>query len=124
MKRIAACLSLAVAGLLLSSVSTAEAAWPHLANHWGHRFAATQSWHANYYNTSYGHPVALVVPPTAHMQVKWGWGVAQSESSPIYHQFQRAYPGPYGGGSMPLSATPHYPSHTDQFGVYYVRGPW
>lgn len=124
MKRLAICFSLAVAGLLLGSVSEAKAAWPHLANHWGYRFAATQPWHANYYHTAYGHPVALVVPPTSNMQVKWGWGVAQSESVPIYHQFQRAYPGPFGGGAFPLSPTPRWPSHTDQFGVYYARGPW
>jgi hypothetical protein len=124
MKRLAVCLSLAFAALLLGSAPTAEAGWPHLANHWGYRFANTQPWNGGYYHTSHGHPVPLVVPPTANMQVKWGWGVAQSETVPIYHQYQRAYPGPFGGGGGVLSPTPHWPSHSDQFGVYYARGPW
>jgi hypothetical protein len=92
--------------------------------------AAGQSWHAGYYNTQYGMPVALVVPPTARMQTRWGWGVSQSTMSPIYQQFERPYPGPVtvdeatGLGPSPLLPTPRWPSHTDQFGVYYVRGPW
>jgi hypothetical protein len=89
--------------------------------------AAVRSWHAGYYHTQYGAPLALMVAPTARMQTRWGWGVAQSTISPIYHQFKRPYPGPvYGGAGMvnPLRPTPRWPSHTDQFGVYYVRGPW
>ena len=94
--------------------------------------AARQSWHAGYYHTSWGGPVALMVAPTARMQTRWGWGVAQSTMSPIYPQFKRPYPGPVGGamggvmgtGTNPLLPTPRWPSHTDQFGVYYVRGPW
>jgi hypothetical protein len=92
--------------------------------------AAAMSWHAGYYNTQYGAPVALVVPPTARMSTRWGWGVSQSTMSPIYPQFKRSYPGPVmvdaatGQGPSPLMPTPRWPSHTDQFGVYYVRGPW
>lgn len=92
--------------------------------------AATQSWHAGYYHTAWGAPVALVVPPTARMQTRMGWGVSQTRMSPIYHQFERPYPGAMtaqGGampGVMPLRPTPRWPSHTDQFGVYNVRGPW
>ncbi len=92
--------------------------------------ASVRSWHAGYYHTQYGAPLALMVPPTARMQTRWGWGVSQSTMSPIYHQFERPYPGPVGSG-MPgsgtgsgLLPTPRWPSHTDQFGVYYVRGPW
>ena len=88
------------------------------------RHARTMPWHGCYYHTAYGSPIGLVVPPTASMQTKMGWGVSQSEMVPIYHQAQRAYPGDYGGSSMTFSATPNWPSHTDQFGVYYVRGPW
>lgn len=125
MKRILASLALATALLLLGGASQAEAGWPHFANQWGYRFAATQPWNGGYYHTAYGHPVPLVVPPTANMQVKWGWGVAQSETVPIYHQFRRAYPGDFGGmGGAGLSPTPRWPSHSDQFGVYYARGPW
>ena len=91
---------------------------------------ATQSWHAGYYNTQYGAPVAYMVPPTARMQTRSGWGVCQTTMSPIYPQFKRPYPGPVGGNPMtggaphPLLPTPRWPSHTDQFGVYYVRSPW
>jgi len=94
--------------------------------------AAAQSWHAGYYHTQWGVPLALVVPPTARMQTRYSWGVAQSTMSPIYQQFERPYPGgpmgiensTVGLDGNPLQPTPRWPSHTDQFGVYYVRGPW
>ncbi|MEX2118492.1 MAG: hypothetical protein WD847_02685 [Pirellulales bacterium] len=81
------------------------------------------TWHGGYYHTMWGQPVALVVPPTAEYQTKWSWGVAQTSVEPIWPQFQRGWPGPYEGG-MGFLPTPLWPSHTDQFGVYYVRGPW
>jgi hypothetical protein len=91
--------------------------------------AATSSWHAGYYHTQWGAPVALMVPPTVRAHTRWSWGVAQSTVMPLYHQFERPYPGPamgaqYGDPSNPLRPTPPWPSHTDQFGVYYIRGPW
>jgi hypothetical protein len=91
--------------------------------------AAMRSWHAGYYHTQWGAPLALVAPPQARMQTRWGWGVAQSTMLPLYHQYKRPYPGSVNGdeggaGSGPLLPTPRWPSHTDQFGVYYVRGPW
>ncbi|MGE0756987.1 MAG: hypothetical protein AB7O38_08205 [Pirellulaceae bacterium] len=94
------------------------------ANRVAMRFSRTIPWHANYYHTAYGQPIGLVVPPTANMQTKMGWGVSQDEMVPIYHQAQRAYGGFGGGLVQPLYPTPAWPSHTDQFGVYYVRGPW
>jgi hypothetical protein len=87
-------------------------------------------WHAPYANTTWGWPVALVVPPTAHMQTHYSWGVPSATMTPIYHQFGpsagnptglQGPPGYYGG---PLLPTPYWPSHTDQFGVYYVRAPY
>ena len=84
------------------------------------------SWHSQYYHTATGLPVALVVPPTAHMQTRWGWGVAQNTMTPIYHQFRRSYPGggaDYGAEGL-MMPTPIHPSHTDQFGVNYIRGPY
>jgi hypothetical protein len=91
--------------------------------------AAQQSWHAGYYHTAWGAPVALVVPPTVQMHTRYSWGVNQTRMEPLYQQFERPDPGPVGGeaGMMmvnPLQPTPRWPSHTDQFGVYYVRGPW
>lgn len=89
------------------------------------RYAMEQPWHGPYYHREYGAPLALVVPPTASAHTQWSWGVAQTRVMPTYHQFGRAYPGgmpgEYGG---PLYETPAWPSHTDQFGVYPVRGPW
>lgn len=102
----------------------AEAGRRKRASAWGYRFAQTQPWHGQYYHTATGQPVALVVPPTAQTQSFWGWGVAQSGIRPIYHQFARPYPGEMTGGENQFSPTPFWPSHTDQFGVYYVRGPW
>jgi len=81
-------------------------------------------WHNTYYDPAWGQPVALVVPPTAEMQTQYGWGVGGTRVTPIYHQFQRPYPGPYAGGGGPFSPTPYWPSDTTQFGVHYVRGPW
>ena len=91
----------------------------------GLRFARTHSWHAPYYYTAFGRPVPLIVPPTAHMQSRQGWGVTYNTTTPIYHQFRRPWSGPATGPAMGgYHATPQWPSHTDQFGVYYIRGPW
>ncbi|OHB78199.1 MAG: hypothetical protein A2W31_06705 [Planctomycetes bacterium RBG_16_64_10] len=98
---------------------------PALANR--HRAAYRQArwytWHGPFYEAGWGTPVALVVPPTASMQTNWGWGVTNTRISRINHQFTRPYPGPGAGGGAFLP-TPPWPSDTNQFGVYYVRGPW
>jgi len=87
------------------------------------RLAQGYSWHGGYYDAAWGMPVAVVVPPTAEYQTNWGWGVGNTRVTPIYHQFERNYPGaPVGGrGFRP---TPPWPSDTTQFGDYYIRGPW
>jgi hypothetical protein len=117
--------------LYYKAVSAAHAGQP-LVDPWARadwiaqQKAAVQSWHAGYYHTGWGVPVSLIAPPTARMQTRWSWGVAQSSMYPLYHQFKRPYPGPVFSdlGSSPLLPTPRWPSHTDQFGVYWVRGPW
>jgi hypothetical protein len=87
-------------------------------------------WNAPYAHTQWGWPVALVVPPTAHMQTHWGWGVGATQMTPIYHQFgpsagnPEGLMGPPGYVGGPLYPTPYWPSHTSQFGVYYVRAPY
>ena len=81
-------------------------------------------WHGNYYHRQYGTPLALVVPPTAAYQTVYNWGVAQTQSVPINHQFQKPFPGSFGSGAGMFNATPYWPSSTEQFGVYPVRGPW
>jgi len=82
------------------------------------------NWHHGYAHTAWGRPVALVMPPTVKREVVWSWGVAQTQSRRIPYQFGRSYPGPYVGGHPRFRHTPAWPSHTDQFGVYSVRGPW
>jgi hypothetical protein len=115
----------AAAVVTLSSASVSWGIPPRLQDRWNARYARSQPWHGNYYHTASGYPVPLVVPPTATTQTKWGWGAAQTEVRPIHHQFGRAY---RGGGVMAeggqFLGTPPWPSHTDQFGVYYIRGPW
>ena len=90
------------------------------------RMAATVPWNGQYSHTATGRPVALILPPTAQMTNSWSWGVNQSQMYPIYHQFGRNYPGQFEepAGMNPYLPTPPYPSHTDQFGVYPIRGPW
>jgi hypothetical protein len=85
--------------------------------------ANTVPWHGAYYDPAWSGPVALVVPPTAERQTKWSWGVTNTDVVPIYHQFRRQWPGPFSGGPG-FAPTPYWPGHTDEFGVYYVRGPW
>lgn len=87
------------------------------------RRAQNYNWHANYAHAEYGRPVALVVPPTANLQTSWSWGAPSASLSRIDHQFGRNYPGPgpFGGS---FNKTPQWPSSTQQFGVYYARGPW
>ena len=110
---------------LMGQFTTASAGSPQRHDRWALRFARTQAWHGGYYHTAWGQPIALVVPPTAQMQTRMGWGVSQNTMTPIYHQFRRPYPGDFeGGGENLFSPTPQWPSHTDQFGVYYIRGPW
>lgn len=103
----------------------------HTAGHaeythrWNLYHAAQSPWHGPYYNSAWGRPLALVVPPTADNQVSWGWGVGATNVRPIYHQFGRGNPATYPQESWhQFRPTPYWPSHTDQFGVYYVRGPW
>ncbi|MEM9367142.1 MAG: hypothetical protein AAGD07_14205 [Planctomycetota bacterium] len=91
---------------------------------WNHNFAQPRPWHGGYYYQPYGQPTALVVPPTAHMRQTHSWGVGQNLMWPIHHQFGRSATQPGAAGPGQFMATPQWPSHTDQFGIYYVRGPW
>ncbi len=113
--------SIIAAALALSAlgpVDSAEAIGP-----WGCRHADSP-WHAGYYHAAWGTPVALVVPPTAEYQTHWGWGVGNYRITPIRPQFKRNWPGPGQYDPQGFKPTPPWPSDTDQFGVYYVRGPW
>ena len=120
-------LLIALAVVLLASVAWTPAATAgegSLKGYVAARRAMIYPWHAGYYHTAWGCPVALVVPPTAENQTHWGWGVGNTRVTTIYHQFDRNFPG---GGYYDRRAfrpTPNWPSDTDQFGVYYIRGPW
>jgi hypothetical protein len=85
-------------------------------------FNARVPWSAPYAHTQWGGPVALVLPPTAHFQTDYSWGVARTRMTPVHHQFARPIAQP--GGGATYSPTPIWPSDTNQFGVYGVRGPW
>ena len=88
-----------------------------------HNHSMNRPWHGNYYNQMYGQPLALIVPPTASMRQTLSWGVSQNLMYPIQHQFGRSANSP-GAARGHFYGTPRWPSHTDQFGTYYVRGPW
>jgi len=116
----------ATAAIVPMVAANADAGGPKYRGDKHARYQAQQMpWHGEYYHTAHGYAVPLVVPPTARMHTEWGWGVAQSEVTPIYHQFRRPY---YGeaedGDSTYFRPTPPWPSSTRQFGVYYSRGPW
>jgi len=81
-------------------------------------------WHGYHYHVGWGVPVALVVPPTAENQTHWGWGVGNTRITPICPQFQPYPPGAGVYSRAGFLPTPAQPTDTDQFGVYYVRGPW
>jgi hypothetical protein len=107
----------------LVAIAVASPARGENAHKSARRLARWYTWHGRYYHTEYGSPVALVVPPTASLETNWGWGVGNTRISRINHQFARPYGVPYASprGFFP---TPPWPSDTNQFGVYYVRGPW
>jgi hypothetical protein len=91
-------------------------------DYWARNQANSTPWHGNYYYLKTGQPTALVVPPTIQMQQNYSWGVSQNTMTPVYHQFGNGAPSGAGGGMF--RATPYWPTHTNQFGVYPVRGPW
>jgi hypothetical protein len=125
-----ACLALVSVVLVASFATPAQAWYPHHGHHAtradyiARYYAAQRPWHGPYAYTPWGTPVSLVVPPNAKMHSSFSWGVAQTEMIPLYHQFHRDYPGPGGPAVAEINSTPYWPSHTDQLGVYPVRGPW
>jgi hypothetical protein len=91
-------------------------------DYWAQNQSMQRPWHGEYYYLRTGQPTALIVPPTVVMQQNYSWGVSQNTMTPVYHQFSGHAPTGSGGGIF--KATPYWPSHTNQFGVYPVRGPW
>ena len=104
--------------------SEATAGLGTLKSRVAYRQSQTYPWHGGYYDVAWGVPVAVVVPPTAENQTHLGWGVGATRVNPIQHQYQRNYPGPGYYNRSWFRPTPPWPSSTDQFGDYYIRGPW
>ncbi len=105
-------------------INDAVAGRGNVKNRVAYRQSQTYPWHGNNYDVAWGTPVAVVVPPTAESQTHWGWGVGATRVTPIQHQYQRNYPGPSPYNRSWFQPTPRWPSSTDQFGDYYIRGPW
>ena len=93
-----------------------------VGDYWARNQAMQTPWHGEYYYLKTGQPTALIVPPTVTMQSNHSWGVSQNTMTPVYHQFGGN--APTGGGGGIFKATPYWPSHSNQFGIYPVRGPW
>gem|GEM_PF-4315360 len=106
----------AVATLVVSTLAVAN-----VANAWQ---PYTGPWHHGYSHVGWCSPVALVVPPTAERQTNWGWGVGNTRITRILPQFSLDNPGPNSVSPSAFKPTPVPPTDTEQFGVYYVRGPW
>ena len=119
--------------LLLACVATfqvathqeAQAGGPHAYTQvWSYNFAMDRPWHGGYYHQSWGQPLAVVVPPTSTMQQSYSWGVGQNLTHPIHHQYGRSAQATRAAAPGTFRPTPPWPSHTDQFGYYYIRAPW
>ncbi|MCY2986200.1 MAG: hypothetical protein NTY15_21440 [Planctomycetota bacterium] len=93
-----------------------------VGDYWARNQAMQTPWHGEFYYLKTGQPTALIVPPNVTMQSNHSWGVSQNTMTPVYHQFGGK--APTGGGGGVFKATPYAPSHSTQFGVYPVRGPW
>ena len=118
-------LAAAVAALIgWGWTSEATAGHGNIKNRVAYRQSQTYPWHGDHYDVAWGMPVAVVVPPTAENQTHWGWGVGATRVNPIQHQYERNYPGPSTFNRSWFQPTPRWPSSTDQFGDYYIRGPW
>jgi hypothetical protein len=91
---------------------------------WNTQMGQQVPWHGDYNYWRWGVPTALVVPPTAAFQSEYNWGVGQTRSMPIYHQFGSTNPSPVGNGSGMYPNAPYWPGSTSQYGIYPVRAPW
>jgi hypothetical protein len=69
-------------------------------------------------------PMAVVVPPTAHWQSNYSWGVGGYRLDHVGARYQAVIPGPASAyDSRYYLPAPPQPSDTVQFGDNYVRGP-
>jgi len=89
---------------------------------WNQDQANNYSWHGGHNTWRFGQPTAVVVPPTASYQSSYAWGVGQTRSTPIHHQFGRGAGS--SGGVGGFQNTPYWPRSTNDFGYYPVRASW
>ena len=114
-----------LAALIVTTDTTAQGGDPlAMTEVWSYNFSMDRPWHGPYYAPQYAQPTAIVVPPTSHMRQTYSWGVSQNLMYPIHHQFNRNATAPGAAGMGSFRAASPWPSHTDQFGYNYVRGPW
>jgi hypothetical protein len=85
--------------------------------------AAAGSWHQFYYDPAWGMPTALVVPPTVCHQFNYSWGAGGTRISRVPYQFSQQPLPPTVYNVRLYVPTPPWPTRTEQFGDYYVRGP-
>ncbi|MCA9215338.1 MAG: hypothetical protein KDB27_19870 [Planctomycetales bacterium] len=111
---------LAVTAILVATIATSAVADSRDRGANWHN--ANRSWHNNYYRADWGHPVAVIVPPTVNWQTNYAWGVGRNRVTPIHFQFGRAYVDPVTG--TVTNPAPVWPYDTSMMGSYYVRGPW
>ena len=123
--RILLAAGLVAASMMVGTDRTAQGGDPlAMTEVWSYNFSMDRPWHGPYYHQMYNQPVAVVVPPTSVMRQTYSWGVSQNLMLPIHHQFGRNATRPGAAGRGSFLPTPPWPSHTDQFGYNYVRGPW
>ncbi len=122
MKRTSIILLLSCLVVLVAAMASSASAGGFLGRLGGYRYY-DDSWNGDYYNSTWGMPTAMVVPPTARRQSHYGWGVGSTRVTRVSSQFHQGWPGPVTYERSMFRPTPRWPSDTDQFGVYYVRGP-
>ena len=109
---------------MFSMTDTAQAKKRHRMNQWERNHANATPWNGMYRHQASSTPLAVIVPPTAVTSRSWGWGVSKSVVTPLYHQYQLNAPNTQGASSGPYKTLPLFPSSSDQYGTYYIRGPW
>ncbi len=113
-----------ILGLAILIAATLAAALPTRAGELFHRGRNAPAWNTNYYDSAWGMPEALVVPPTVHWQSNYAWGVGGTRLTRVRAQYQADVPGPESTyNPRDYQPTPPQPSDTQQFGVNYVRAP-
>ncbi len=122
------CLAILIVAFLAAAVPTRAGEFLHRGhclttdhyNSWG----GGDGWCAAYYDPAWGMPLALVVPPTARRQSNYAWGVGGTRVNQIGAEYEAEFPGPESVyNRRAYLPAPPQPSDTQQFGVYYVRGP-